>query len=119
VVEQVKAGQIKAYGITAKEKSSELPTAESFVEAFGPKLEILYWHALFTPGGTPDAVVTTLNGTLQEIVSDPTIVKSWADTGVTPYPKEMRSPAAARALLKSEIARWSQVVHDNNIQGPQ
>ena len=119
VVEQVKAGQIKAYGITAKEKSSELPTAESFVEAFGPKLEILYWHALFTPGGTPDAVVTTLNGTLQEIVSDPTIVKSWADTGVTPYPKEMRSPAAARALLKSEIARWSQVLHDNNIQGPQ
>jgi len=119
VVEQVKAGQIKAYGITAKEKSPEFPAAESFVEAFGPKLEILYWHALFTPGGTPDAVVTTLNGTLQEIVSDPTIVKSWADTGVTPYPKEMRSPAAARALLKSEIARWSQVVHDNNIQGPQ
>jgi len=119
VVEQVKAGQIKAYGITAKEKSPEFPAAESFVEAFGPKLEILYWHALFTPGGTPDAVVTTLNGTLQEIVSDPTIVKSWADTGVTPYPKEMRSPAAARALLKSEIARWSQVLHDNNIQGPQ
>jgi putative tricarboxylic transport membrane protein len=119
VVQQVKAGQIKAYGITAKEKSTELPTAESFVKAFGPKLEILYWHALFAPGGTPDAVVDKLNVALQEVVSDPAIVKSWADTGVTPYPKEQRSPTAARALLKSEIARWSQVVHDNNIQGPQ
>ena len=118
VVQQVKAGQIKAYGITAKEKSPELPTAESFVKAFGPKLEILYWHALFAPGGTPDDVINKLNGALQEIVSDPAIVKSWADTGVTPYPKEQRSPAAARALLKSEIARWTQVVHDNNIQGP-
>jgi tripartite-type tricarboxylate transporter receptor subunit TctC len=118
VVQQVKAGQVKAYGITAKEKSPELPTADSFVKAFGPKLEILYWHAFFAPGGTPDDVVNKLNATLQEIISDPAIVKSWADTGVSPYPKDRQTVAAARALLKSEIARWGQVVRDNNIQGP-
>lgn len=118
VVQQVKAGQMKAYGITAKEKSPELPTADSFVKAFGPKLEILYWHALFAPAETPDDVINKLNATLQEIISDPAIVKSWADTGVTPYPNDQRSVAAARALLKSEIARWGQVVRDNNIQGP-
>src|SRR5207344_754803 len=118
VVQQVKAGQIKAYGITAKDKSPELPTADSFVKVFGPKLEILYWHALFAPGGTPDDIVNKLNTTLQEIIADPAIVKSWADTGVTPYPKDQRTVAAARALLKSEIARWGQVVRDNNIQGP-
>lgn len=118
VVQQIKAGQMKAYGITAKEKSPELPTADSFVKAFGPKLEILYWHALFAPAGTPDEVINKLNATLQEIISDPAIVKSWADTGVTPYPNDQRSVAAARALLKSEIARWGQVVRDNNIQGP-
>lgn len=118
VVQQIKAGQMKAYGITAKEKSPELPTADSFVKAFGPKLEILYWHALFAPAETPDDVINKLNATLQEIISDPAIVKSWADTGVTPYPNDQRSVAAARALLKSEIARWGQVVRDNNIQGP-
>jgi hypothetical protein len=37
---------------------------------------------------------------------------------VSPYPKDQRSVAAARTLLKSEIARWSKVIHDNNIQGP-
>jgi hypothetical protein len=36
---------------------------------------------------------------------------------VSPYPKDQRSVAAARTLLKSEIARWGQVVRDNNIQG--
>jgi tripartite-type tricarboxylate transporter receptor subunit TctC len=118
VVQQIKAGKMKAYGITAKEKSPELPTADSFVKAFGPKLEILYWHALFAPAGTPDDVINKLNATLQEIISDPAIVKSWADTGVTPYPNDQRSVAAARALLKSEIARWGQVVRDNDIQGP-
>ena len=118
VVQQVKAGQVKAYGITAKDKSPELPTADSFVTTFGPKLEILYWHALFAPGGTPDDVVNKLNATLQEIIADPAIVKSWADTGVSPYPKDQRTVAASRSLLKSEISRWGQVVRDNNIQGP-
>ena len=116
VVEQVASGQMKAYGITAKDTSPQFPTAASFVQELGPKLEILYWHALFAPAGTPDAVVEKLNAALQEIMADPAIVKSWADTGVVPYPKDRRSPAAARALLKSEIARWGQVVRDNNIQ---
>jgi len=119
VVQQVKAGELKAFGITAAEKSPEIPSAESFIKTLGPKLEILYWHAIFAPSGTPDAIINKLNATLQEIVSDPAIIKPWAETGVAPYPKDKRSPAAARAILKSEIARWGQVVRDNNIPAPQ
>jgi tripartite-type tricarboxylate transporter receptor subunit TctC len=118
VLKQVAAGTMKAYGITSSEKSPDFPTAESFVKIFGPKLEILYWHALFVPTGTPDAVIDKLNATLQEIVSDPALIKSWAETGVTPYAKDKRTPAAGRAMLKSEIARWGQVVRDNKIEGP-
>ena len=118
VVEQVAAGQVKAYGITAKQASRQIPSAASLVEELGPKLEVLYWHALFAPAGTPDAIVERLNAALQEIMDDPAILKSWADTGVAPYPKEQRTPAAARVLLKSEIERWGQVVRDNNIQAP-
>src|SRR5262249_892993 len=117
VLGQVEAGKVKAFGITSKEKSPQFPTAESLVADFGPKLEILYWHALFAPAGTPEAITSKLNGTLQQIIADPALLKLWADTGVAPYPKEQRSPAAARALLNSEIARWAQVVHDNHIEG--
>jgi tripartite-type tricarboxylate transporter receptor subunit TctC len=118
VVAQVAAGQMKAYGITAKQTSPQIPSAASLAAELGPKLEVLYWHALFAPAGTPDAIVEKLNTTIQEIMTDPAILKSWADTGVAPYPKESRTPAAARALLKSEIERWGQVVRDNNIQAP-
>src|SRR5215204_435462 len=92
IVQQVAGGQMKAYGITAKQPSPQFPTAASFVQELGPKLEILYWHALFAPAGTPDAIVQKLNAVLQEIMADPAILKSWADTGVSPYPKEQRSP---------------------------
>jgi tripartite-type tricarboxylate transporter receptor subunit TctC len=118
VVQQVAAREMKAYGITAKEKSPQFPTADSFVQELGPKLEILYWHALFAPAGTPDAIVEKLNSALQEVVANSATLKLWANSGVAPFPKDQRSSAAGRALLKSEIARWSQVVRDNHIQAP-
>jgi len=116
VVQSVATGQVKAYGITAKEQSPLFPNVTSFVQQLGPKLEILYWHALFVPAGTPKTIVDKLNAVLQGVMDDPAIVKAWADTGVAPYPKDQRSPQAAQALLHSEIVRWGQVVRDNNIQ---
>ncbi len=113
---QVNAGKLKAYGITAKEKSPLLPAAESFVQLFGPKFEIQYWQALFAPSGTPEAVIAKLNAELQEIVSDPAVLKIWQAAGVSAFPKDQLPPAAGRALLKSEIARWGQVIRDNNIK---
>ena len=107
---------MKAYGITSKEKYEQFPTAASFVGELGPKLEILYWHALFVPAATPKPIIDKLNAVLQGVMDDPAIVKSWTDSGVTPYPKDQRSPQAAQALLRAEIARWGQVVRDNNIE---
>jgi tripartite-type tricarboxylate transporter receptor subunit TctC len=83
---------------------------------FGPKLEINYWQALFAPSGTPDAVVGKLNAALQDVVADPAILKIWAGEGVSAFPKDQRSADAGRALMKSEIGRWAQVIRDNNIR---
>jgi tripartite-type tricarboxylate transporter receptor subunit TctC len=115
IVSQVKAGKLKAYGITSKEKSDLLPTADSLVDVLGPKFEIVYWQAMFAPAATPEAVIKTLNAAVQEAVSDPAIVKTWAAEGVSAFPPDQRSPAAAKAMFKSETARWGQVIRDNNI----
>jgi tripartite-type tricarboxylate transporter receptor subunit TctC len=116
VVQAVADGQMKGYGITAKEPSAQFPNVASFVQELGPKLEILYWHALFVPAATPKPVVDKLNAVLQGVMDDPATVKAWADTGVAPYPKDQRSPQAAQALLRSEITRWGEVVRENDIK---
>ena len=116
VVQTVAGGQMKAFGITSKTTSPQFPGVASFVDALGPKLEILYWHALFVPAGTPKQVVDRLSAVLLGVMDDPAIVKSWAESGVAPFAKDERSPQAAQKLLRSEIERWSQVVRDNNIQ---
>jgi putative tricarboxylic transport membrane protein len=116
VVQTVASGQMKAYGITSKSTSPQFPKVASFVDALGPKLEILYWHAMFVPAGTPQGVIDKLSAVLQGILDDPAVIKAWAETGVAPFGKNQRSPQAAQKLMQSEIARWSQVVRENNIQ---
>jgi tripartite-type tricarboxylate transporter receptor subunit TctC len=115
VVQLVATGKLKAYGVTAKDKISELPTAESLPAVFGPKLEVVYWQALFAPGGTPELIIKALNEAAQAAVSDPANLKTWAAQDVSVFPPDQRSPEAARAFLASQIARWGRVIRDNNI----
>lgn len=70
---------------------------------------------MFAPAGTPDVIVNTLDKALQNTMADPAIVNTWAAEDVSVFPSDQRSPAAASALLRSEIARWGQVIRDNNI----
>ena len=112
---QVTAGNLKAYGVTSKEKLVQLPAVESLVTALGPKFDIIFWQGMFAPAGTPDAVIKTLNAALREAVADPGLRKKWIEEGFDPFPPDQLSPEAAGAFLKSEIARWGQVIRDNNI----
>src|SRR5262249_37548542 len=118
VVAAVAAGQVKAFGITTTEPSRQFPSVTPMARALGPNLKVSYWHALFAPAATPRPVLGKLATALQEIMEDPALIRIWADTGVVAYPKELRAPAAAQALLASEIARWGAVVRANNIQPP-
>jgi tripartite-type tricarboxylate transporter receptor subunit TctC len=115
-VQQVATGALRDYGITAKDKLPEFPNAESLSKMLGPKLDVVYWQAIFAPAGTPGTVIKTLNDALQQAVSDPAIVKNWAAQDVTAFPPGQRTPAAAASFLQSEIARWGQVIRDNDIR---
>lgn len=115
VVQMVNSGKLKAFGVTSKDKLPELPNVESFVSALGPKLDFVYWQALFAPGKTPKAVIRTLNEAAQKAVTDPAILKNWAGQGVSVFPPDQRSPEAAETFFRSEIVRWGQVIRDNDI----
>jgi putative tricarboxylic transport membrane protein len=116
IVPQVTAGKLKAYAITAKEKTAQLPTAESLAAALGPRFDIVYWQGLFAPAGTPPEALKIINEAVQEAVADPALVKKWADQGFDVFAKDQQSQSAAEAFFKSEVVRWGEVIRDNNIQ---
>jgi tripartite-type tricarboxylate transporter receptor subunit TctC len=118
VVGQFASGAVKVFGITSKETSPLFPGVPSLVAAYGPKLDISFWHIMLAPAKTPRPIIETLNAALQEALDDPDIRKAWANSGMAPYPKEQRTPEGAAAYLKQQIAHWGQVVRDNKIEAP-
>jgi tripartite-type tricarboxylate transporter receptor subunit TctC len=118
VVGQVASGEVKAFGITSKAPSPQFPGVASFVQAYGPKLQIDFWQIMLAPAGTPKPVVDAIDGALQEALADPEILKAWAASGMEPYAKELQTPADAAKYLHSEIERWGEVVRDNKIEAP-
>jgi len=118
VVGQFASGAVKAFGITSKDTSPQFPGVPSFVQAYGPKLDIAFWHIMLAPAGTPAPIVAAVNAALQTAVDDPEILKVWAGSGMTPYPAAQRTPEGAAAYLKEQIAHWGEVVRDNKIEAP-
>jgi len=118
VVGQFASGEVKVFGITSKEPSPQFPGVPSFVALYGPKLNIDFWQIMLAPAGVPKPIVTALDDAVQEALTDQAILKSWAASGMVPYPKAQQTPEGAAAYLKSEIARWGEVVRDNKIEAP-
>jgi len=118
VVSQFASGAVKVFGITSKDTSSQFPGVPSFVAAYGPKLDISFWHIVLAPAHTPRPIVEALDGAVQDALGDPEILKIWAVSGVAPFPKEQRTPEGAAAYLHKEIEHWGEVVRDNHIEAP-
>ena len=101
----VRAGKIRAYAITTKERSpamSDIPTA---AEA-GYPLEISIWNGLWAPKGTPADVVEKLNAAAVATLADPAVRQRMEDLGQDlPTPAEM-APAAFGEFHRAEFAKW-------------
>jgi len=116
VIELVRADQIKAFGVTAREPLPQLPQVKSLAAEISPELEILFWTALFAPAGTPKPVLAKLATVIDEAISGETILKVWTASGLQPYPKESRTPEVGDAMFRAEVKRWSTLVRENNIK---
>ena len=112
----IKAGKLKVYGATSKEPLPDLPNVASFINLFGPKLEIYYWQALFAPAGTPSPVLAKLNRAVANMLEDPTVLAVWSHEGVSAFPKDQRSIEAAEIFFRDEMGRWGRLIRDNNIK---
>ncbi|PZO65025.1 MAG: hypothetical protein DI498_09955 [Paracoccus denitrificans] len=108
--QQIKGGTIKAYAVTTPNRVPvfpDLPTAE---EAGLKGFEVSIWHGLYAPAGTPEAVTDRLSKSLQGALADESVIKAMQDLGTEPSPAADATPAALKAKLDAEIARWKPVI---------
>lgn len=113
---QIKGGTIKAYAATSLERMKDLPDIPTMAESGLPGFEIVQWHALYAPKGTPAPVVAKLNAALEKALADPKVLARFDDFATVLFPANARGPAATDARLKSEVELWAKVIKDAGVQ---
>ena len=113
---QVKAGNLKAYAVTDKQRLAAAPTIPTVDEAGLPGLHVSIWFAFWAPKGTPKNAVGKLNAAVTGALADPDAQKRFADLGVEIPPPEQQTPAALAAHHKAEIERWWPIIKAANIK---
>jgi tripartite-type tricarboxylate transporter receptor subunit TctC len=104
---QVKAGKLRAYGVTGAQRSPSMPDVPTLAEAGIPGYAIDAWFGILAPAGTPAPVVNRLNRELRAILAEPELKKKMLDIG-----QELvgDSPQEFSAFLRSEITKMGEIV---------
>ena len=107
---QIRAGKVKAYAVTTKERVAALPDLPTLDEAGLPGFEMSVWHGLWAPKGTPEPVIAKLVPALATALKDEKVIERMADLGTVPVPPEQVTPAALQAQTESEAAKWRPII---------
>jgi tripartite-type tricarboxylate transporter receptor subunit TctC len=107
---QIKAGKIKAYAATTKQRLAILPDLPTLDESGLKGFEVSAWHAMWAPKGLPPEVAQKLTAALQAAVKDANVRERMATLGVDPVSPEQATPQALATHLKAEVAKWSPVI---------
>ena len=107
---QVRAGTIRAYGVTTKTRLGSAPEIPTLDEAGLPGFDISQWHGLWAPKRTPKNITAKLNAAVIDALAAPTMRARLADLGQEIFPSDQQTPEALRALQKSEIDKWWPII---------
>lgn len=106
----IRANKVKAYGATTKTRISALPDLPTLQEQGLDGFEMVVWHGVYAPKGTPKPVIDRLSGALREALQSPEVKARYADLAAEPVGPDQVTPEALRAHLKAEIEKWGPII---------
>lgn len=99
---------MRAFGITTAQRAPMAPEIPPLAEVGLPGYDAASWHMIVAPAATPKPILARLNTELTSIVKDEAVGREFIRRGFVPSVRG--APDALAAFVKSEIARWGEVV---------
>jgi tripartite-type tricarboxylate transporter receptor subunit TctC len=113
---QVRAGNIRAYAISADKRIESAPDIPTADEAGLPGFQMTLWSGLWVPKGTPKEIVDKLNASVVDALNDPAVRKQLENLGLQMPPRDQLTPEALGAWQRAEIAKWWPVIKAANVK---
>jgi tripartite-type tricarboxylate transporter receptor subunit TctC len=116
-LQQLRAGNVRAYAVTAKDRIPVAPDIPTVDEAGLRGFYISLWWGLWAPKGTSGNFIAKLNDAVVEALADPAARARITDQGLEIPPREQQTPEALAAFQKAEIDKWWPIVKAAGIKG--
>ena len=110
---QVKAGKLKALGVSSSKRSPLAPDVPTIAEAGLPGYEISYWNAVYAPAGTPAPVVQRVNELMQRALATENVRRFVEHNGMEPFTS---TPVELASFQAAEYKRWGSVIKAAGIE---
>jgi len=104
--QQVRAGNLRAYGVTSPQRQPAFPEVPAIAEAV-PGFESNAWFGVFGPARLPSDITVKLNAEIVAGLADPEMQKRLKTEGATPIGD---SPEDFAAFVREDIKRWAPIV---------
>jgi tripartite-type tricarboxylate transporter receptor subunit TctC len=103
----VEAGKLRALAVTTPQRVSYLPDVPTMVESGYPDFVMTFWNGVLVPAGTPQAIVSRLNGVINEALQSPELRASLAKFRVESKPG---APEDFGKFVAAEVQKWAGVI---------
>ena len=114
VLPLARAGKVRIVGVVTPERTRAAPELPTIAEQGVPGFSYSSWFGIITTGGTPASIVSKLSDELSKAVQHPESVGWLSKGGAQPIGS---TPEFFRKHIATEIARWTKVAREANIQG--
>ncbi len=104
---QIKAGRVRALGVTTLKRSVYLAGVPTVSEAGVPGYEYSTWYGLWLPSGTPRVIASRLYAETEKMVLSADLKEEFASHGVDPL---LMPPEKFDAFCRAEITKWAKVI---------
>jgi tripartite-type tricarboxylate transporter receptor subunit TctC len=108
IMGHIKAGRMRALGITSKSRSPLLPELPTIAESGVPGYEFNSWNGFFAPRGTPRPIIKTWHETIQKALAAPEVKALYANQGLVPAGSA--SPEEFGKFVRGDYDRLAKLV---------
>ena len=106
-VDYIRAGRLRALGMTSPMRRAVLPDVPTIAESGLPGFEMNSWQGIVAPAQTPPEIVARLNSELNAILKLPEVTQFFARIGPDPTGG---TPEDLGARIAKEVPLWRKVL---------
>ena len=106
----IQSGRIRGYAVTSRTRVESLKDLPPATEAGLPGFEVVVWHGVYAPKGTPQPVIDRLVAALQAGIADAGFKQKMAELGSVVVSKDKATPQGLKTHLKAEIDKWTPII---------